>query len=314
MLREVLAAAACLLAGSTCLASAAGKPHWSKVDLTEATHLGEMRVQMEAKVVGKRRYLSKLNVWMNGTQLRIPSRVNLKVEDPQLHNVEVIYTASITCIDDDCPRAGDYPVWLMINFGPTFRRDSDDKKSPTCEESTLFIDVFADRIGEIERVDCKEESEVRKNIYDPGSPAPAKMSKAQQEFESDPSMLGIDSERWSFIVDRAHAGLDLAEQQSSPEVDYKTEWLLRTDRALKEDALRLVLLRNRLLQMGLLKEEAAQTTDWPQWVFEPPSSDETPDTLEERLDWLSAEASKLTDIGCEIGRKKTDDSLFCSVE
>ena len=141
VIREILTTMVCLSAGSACLAGAAGRPHWSKVDLTEVTHQGLVRVQMEATVVRGRRVLSKLNVWVNGEPLRMPANVNLRVENPQLHNVEVVYTASTTCIDDDCPRASDYPVWLMINFGETFHRDPHDKQAPTCEDSTLVIKV-----------------------------------------------------------------------------------------------------------------------------------------------------------------------------
>ena len=141
-----------------------------------------------------------------------------------------------------------------------------------------------------------------------------KLSEAAQAFEEDPSMLGIDSERWSMIIQRSHEGLNLAEPQGAKELDYKTRWLLRTDRALKEDALDLVLLRNRLLAMGLLKESDAKATAWPQWIFEPPSAHETPDTLDARLSWVSAQAEKLTAIGCEIGSKKSNEPLFCSVE
>jgi len=148
----------------------------------------------------------------------------------------------------------------------------------------------------------------------PGAPKPAKLSAAEQAFEEDPSTFGIDSERWSMIIDRSHEGLNLVEARSDPDRDARTEWLLRTDRALKEDALSLVLLRNRLLAMGLLNKQDAEAIDWPRWMFDPPSSEETPDTLEARLQWVSAEAEKLTEIGCEIGRKKSDEPLFCSVE
>ncbi|MES1263180.1 MAG: hypothetical protein ABUL69_02410, partial [Peristeroidobacter soli] len=120
------------------------------------------------------------------------------------------------------------------------------------------------------------------------SPKAEKLSEAEQAFEDDPSMLGIDSERWSMIIQRSHEGLNLAESQDAKEPDYKTSWLLRTDRELKEDALALVLLRNRLLAMELLKASDAQTTRWPQWIFEPPSAHETPDTLDARLNWVSA--------------------------
>ena len=138
-------------------------------------------------------------------------------------------------------------------------------------------------------------------------------SAAQQEFEDDPSILAIDSERWSAIIRRSNEGLDLGEL-SRTELAGDAEWLLRADRALKEDAAMLLLLRNRLLELGLIKVQGVQTTAWPKWIFEPPSTSETPDTLVARLHWIETEAKKLVDIGCEVGRKKSADLLFCSVE
>jgi hypothetical protein len=90
--------------------------------------------------------------------------------------------------------------------------------------------------------------------------------------------------------------------------------LLRADQALKEDAAMLWLLRNRLLELGLIKVQGVQTTPWPNWIFEAPSASETPDTLVARLHWIETEAEKLVDIGCNVGRKKSADLLFCSVE
>jgi hypothetical protein len=165
--RTVLATMLCLSTPAFCHASATGHPHWSKVDFTEETNQGTVRVQMEASVVDGRRVLSKLNIWVNGHSLPIPSHVDLRVNDPQLHNVEAVYTASITCIDDDCPSALDYPVWLMINFGERFRRDADEQGVPGCEDSTIFIDVFTRRIGTIKEVNCGETSEITKILYEP---------------------------------------------------------------------------------------------------------------------------------------------------
>ena len=167
MLRAILITTFCLSAATLCFASAAGRPHWSKLDFTEQTHQGTLRVQMEASVIDGRRVLSKLNIWVNGHSLRIPSQVDLEVDDSQLHNVEAVYTASIACIDDDCPSASDYPVWLMINFGERFHRDPNEKGAPTCEDSTIFVDVFSRRIGTIKEVICGEACEVTKILYEP---------------------------------------------------------------------------------------------------------------------------------------------------
>ena len=144
--------------------------------------------------------------------------------------------------------------------------------------------------------------------------ASAKKSAAQQQFEDNPTGLAIDCGRMPIIIERSEAGLDLAVPKAKVSLSLEAESLLSADRALKETAMRLLLLRNRLLEMGLVKEQEVRTTVWPRWVFEPPSASESPDTLDARLAWISTEANKLTEIGCEIGRKKTEDLLFCSVE
>jgi hypothetical protein len=168
MIRAVLTIALLLSAASVSHASAAGWPHWSKVDFTEQTHQGILRVQLEAAVVDGRRILSKLNIWMNGRPLRVPLPARIEIEDPQLHNVEAIYTASITCLDDECPRASDYPVWLKINFGKKIHRDEDDPKgTPDCEDSTLVLDVFEREVGTIQETICGETSEDTVTLYEP---------------------------------------------------------------------------------------------------------------------------------------------------
>ena len=144
--------------------------------------------------------------------------------------------------------------------------------------------------------------------------ASAKKSTAQQQFEDNPGGLAIDSGRLPYIIERSEAGLDLAEPKAKVSRSLEAESLLSADRALKETAMRLLLLRNRLLEMGLVKEQEVRPTVWPRWIFEPPSASESPDTLDARLVWISTEAVKLTEIGCDIGRKKTKDPLFCSVE
>jgi hypothetical protein len=168
MFRPVLIAILSLSTTAICRANASGYPHWSKVDFTEQTHLGILRVQLEATVVDGRRILSKLNIWMNGHPLHVPLPPRLEIEDPQLHNVQAVYTASTTCIDDDCPRVSDYPVWLMISFGKQFHRhDHDPQGTPDCEDSTLSLDVFEREIGEIREMICGETSEDTVVLYEP---------------------------------------------------------------------------------------------------------------------------------------------------
>ena len=138
-------------------------------------------------------------------------------------------------------------------------------------------------------------------------------SQAQQDFEEDPTNLAFDSARWSFLIDQSNSGLDLLEQPTTNDPHDHAYWLLSADAGLKDDAVKLLQLRNRLLSMGLVKPSDLHSTRWPAWLFEPPTK-QSPDVLSARLDWLEKEAAELVEIGCTIGREKSDDTLFCSVE
>jgi hypothetical protein len=144
--------------------------------------------------------------------------------------------------------------------------------------------------------------------------AKGEKSQAQQNFEEDPSSLATDSARWSFILDQSNSGLDLLERPATDGPDEHASWLLSADVGLKDDAFKLLQLRNRLLSMGLVKPSDLRSTKWPAWIFEPPTSKESPDVLSARLDWLEKVATELSEIGCKIGREKSNDTLFCSVE
>ena len=139
-------------------------------------------------------------------------------------------------------------------------------------------------------------------------------SQAQQDFEEDPTSLATDSARWSFIFDHSNSGLDLLEQPTTAAPHDHSYWLLSADLGLKDDAFKLLQLRNRLLVLGLVKPSDLHSTRWPAWILEPPTSKESPDVLSARLDWLAKEAEELVEIGCKIGREKSNDELFCSVE
>jgi hypothetical protein len=139
-------------------------------------------------------------------------------------------------------------------------------------------------------------------------------SQAQLDFEDDPSNLAIASGRWSVLIDRSNSGLDLSEQPTTDGLNNHAYWLLRADAALKAGAFDMLQLRNRLLYIGLVKPSDLHSTRWPTWIFEPPTSKESPHVLSARLAWLEKEAAELVEVGCKIGREKSNDELFCSVE
>ncbi|MFC4311240.1 hypothetical protein ACFPN2_19230 [Steroidobacter flavus] len=139
-------------------------------------------------------------------------------------------------------------------------------------------------------------------------------SRVQQEFEEDPTNLAIDSGRWSALIERSNSGLDLLERPAGDRPIDHAAYLFRADVAQKGAALDLLLLRNRLLAMELVKPSDLRSATVPDWIFEPPTSKVSADTLTARLDWIAVEANELVEVGCNIGRQKTDEALFCSVE
>jgi hypothetical protein len=138
-------------------------------------------------------------------------------------------------------------------------------------------------------------------------------SQAELDFEQDPKNMAMDSARWSFIIDKSNSGLDLLQQPTTNDPDDHAKWLLGTDMGMKDVAVKLLQLRIRLLSLGLVKPSDGHSKRWPAWIFEPPTK-HSPDVLSARFDWLQEEADELTGIGCKIGREKSNDELFCSVE
>ncbi|WP_129776812.1 hypothetical protein [Peristeroidobacter soli] len=110
----------------------------------------------------------------------------------------------------------------------------------------------------------------------------------------------------------SNSGLDLLERPVGDRPVDHSAHLFRADVARKGAALDLVLLRNRLLAMELVKPSDLHSV--PAWIFEPPTSKVSADTLAARLDWTAGEATELVEVGCNIGRQKTNETLFCSVE
>jgi hypothetical protein len=92
------------------------------------------------------------------------------------------------------------------------------------------------------------------------------------ESENDPTNLAIEGERWSVLIERSNRGLDLFEQPAADRTSDHAAYLLRADAALKGGALDLLLLRNRLLGVGLVKSSDLGSKSWPVWIFEPPTS------------------------------------------
>ena len=124
----------------------------------------------------------------------------------------------------------------------------------------------------------------------------------------------IDAARQGVIIDRATEGLNLdpRKPQASPDKDATKR--LEIDREQRDAALKLLILRNRLLHEDRITEGAARETRWPNWILLPPESSLSPAELQERQAWLDKEVAVLTKHGCEVGAAKTGNALYCSVE
>lgn len=144
---------------------------------------------------------------------------------------------------------------------------------------------------------------------------PPPVAPAEQQAASDPFdtfIVMVDAERWGVIIDRAVEGV-----REAPDPNYEQRAeneLYRADSSLKSSAAALIGLRNAVCDKGLLKGEDCELKDWPAWTLEPPT-DKTPIAeIQRRSDWLSGQMDRFTSVGCDAGRKATNDDLFCSVE
>lgn len=128
----------------------------------------------------------------------------------------------------------------------------------------------------------------------------------------DPFIVMVDAERWGVIIDKAREGV---REAPDPNYDARAEnELYRADSSLKSSAAALIELRNAVCDKGMLKGADCELKNWPAWTMEPPT-DKTPIVeIQRRSDWLSTQMDRFTTVGCEAGRKSTNDYLFCSVE
>ncbi len=147
------------------------------------------------------------------------------------------------------------------------------------------------------------------------TPAHETATRAQAPQEvSDPTdlfILMVEAERWGVLLDRAQEGV-----WQSPRLDDVVDEsdMLRADRALKAGAARLIILRNDICSRGMLAVAECDLGSWPAWTLEPPRADMSPFVIQQRSDWLSLTMDRFVALGCEAGRKETNDYQFCSVE
>lgn len=134
------------------------------------------------------------------------------------------------------------------------------------------------------------------------------------KHDADLGTLDIDAGRLGVIIDRATAGLDLDPRKAQQSPDADATRRLEIDRAQRDTALKLLILRNRLLHEDRISEGDARASHWPSWILLPPESSMAPEELRERQAWLTKETASLTAQGCEIGRTKSGNASYCSVD
>lgn len=132
--------------------------------------------------------------------------------------------------------------------------------------------------------------------------------------EADLDTLAIDASRLSVLIDRSTEGLDLQPARAPNSPDAEAAKRLEIDKNLRDVGLKVLILRNRLMHDDLLGEREGRETHWPSWISLPPESSLAPADLQERYDWLSQEVIKLSEHGCKLGRDKTSNALFCSLD
>jgi hypothetical protein len=153
---------------------------------------------------------------------------------------------------------------------------------------------------------CACEPPTDTQVTEPAAPAPVALAEPL-----DPFVVSIDAQRWGVIIDRAADGAREA-PDSNPALDQSD--MYRADAALKSAAARVIELRNTVCAKGLLSGDACILKDWPAWTLEPPTGDTPISVIDQRSQWLSTVMSPFTEVGCDAGRKVTQDDLFCSVE
>jgi len=129
----------------------------------------------------------------------------------------------------------------------------------------------------------------------------------------DPGSLRISTGQYSALLTRASEAADIVFANHKNDVDVDDKCGSGLNSAVKETALELLALRNKLADKHILPKQALRIK-WPAWVFEPPTECASREEIYRRIDWLGTQVSLVTDPVCAAAEKKTGDSLICSVE
>jgi hypothetical protein len=137
---------------------------------------------------------------------------------------------------------------------------------------------------------------------------------AKDETSVDLGTLQIDAGRLNALLNRSNDGLDLQPARVQPSPDPEAAKRLVIDSNLKNAGLGLLLLRNRLMNEDIIGERDGRSKHWPAWIVQPPESSLSPADLQDRYEWLQKEVDELAEYGCEVGRQKSGQPSYCSLE
>lgn len=139
--------------------------------------------------------------------------------------------------------------------------------------------------------------------------APQPQQPAEAE-KLDPFVVMIGAERWGVLIDKAMEAV--REHVPTTDADFENE-VLRADRATKDGALAMLVLRNEICGRGLMRGPDCDVAI-PAWVHEAPTSATPLKVIDDRSEWLSIAMDKFVAYGCEQGRQRTGEQMYCSVE
>lgn len=142
------------------------------------------------------------------------------------------------------------------------------------------------------------------------APAPEPDPVAEAEPAIDPFYLAIDIERYGVLIDR---GLEALEVTPIAPEGWQEDEHQRAYAALKSAWRNLGYLESLMCSKELAPAEACAAFTEPAWL----GSDEPLPSLEEleaRMNVLAEAQGPFVEAACEIGRARTGDEMFCSVE
>jgi len=154
---------------------------------------------------------------------------------------------------------------------------------------------------------CQPPQAPQQQASQPQAPPPASQAPAEP---LDPFVVMTGAERWTVLLDKALEG---TREAPSPSAVDETDQA-RADRATRDAAATLLVLRNRQCAKGLLSGDDCKIANWPAWASEPPDPNTPLATIDERSSWVGETMQKYVDKGCEAGKAALKDDMFCSVE